>query len=114
MAAGGIRERFGGSDGMCTSAVLFVVRSLCQSVRLSPACSLLGGYLSPGRESDTKVPTFDGNNTHHCSDKGVALAKRGGGGYETPFGCVCRPSLRLCRAGQGHPSHPPFTFPRVP
>ena len=35
----------------------------------------------PAVESPTsQIPKFDGNNTYHCSDKGVALAGRWGGG----------------------------------
>ena len=36
----------------------------------------------PSCESNPKAPKFDGNNTHGCSDKGVALG-RGGGGVHT-------------------------------
>ena len=36
-------------------------------------------------ESNTEVPTIDGNNTYHCSDKGVALVGGGGG---SPWVCT--------------------------
>ena len=52
-----------------------------------PVVGVLGVVLvvappPPPRESNTKVPKFDGNNTSHCPDTGVALASGGGGGYK--------------------------------
>ena len=52
-------------------------------------------WTPPPCESNTKVQKFDGNNTHRCSDRSVALARGGGGGGTRPWCCfICR-SRRL-------------------
>ena len=55
--------------------------SLTQSVTLQPPL-----VPPPPCERNTKVPKFDGNNIHCCSDKGVALAKGGGVNLPTTVG----------------------------